>query len=102
MTLRLGVLGFSPGNGHPYSFSAIVNGYDDEAFARWYDGMLARYRLAGRQRLQVPLKHTYTDRADFMRLCYDVYDFVPRDGGDPPARVGLVEHVEEPMVPPLD
>jgi len=75
---------------------------DDEAFARWYDGMLARYRLAGRQRLQVPLKHTYTDRADFMRLCYDVYDFVPRDGGDPPARVGLVEHVEEPMVPPLD
>lgn len=34
MTLRLGVLGFSPGNGHPFSFSAIVNGYDDEAFAR--------------------------------------------------------------------
>ncbi|MFN6980438.1 MAG: Gfo/Idh/MocA family oxidoreductase [Brevundimonas sp.] len=34
MTLRLGVLGFSPGNGHPFSFSAIVNGYDDEAFGR--------------------------------------------------------------------
>ena len=26
--LRLGVLGMSPGNGHPYSWSAICNGYD--------------------------------------------------------------------------
>ena len=33
MTLRLGMLGLSPGNGHPFSFSAIVNGYDDAAFA---------------------------------------------------------------------
>ncbi|WEK57378.1 MAG: hypothetical protein P0Y52_12630 [Candidatus Brevundimonas phytovorans] len=33
MTLRLGVIGFSEGNGHPFSFSAIVNGYDDVAFA---------------------------------------------------------------------
>lgn len=31
--VRLGVLGFSEGNGHPFSFSAIVNGYDDAAFA---------------------------------------------------------------------
>jgi predicted dehydrogenase len=26
--LRLGILGLSPGNGHPYSWSAIFNGYD--------------------------------------------------------------------------
>ena len=26
--IRLGVLGMSPGNGHPYSWSAICNGYD--------------------------------------------------------------------------
>lgn len=31
--IRLGVLGFSAGNGHPFSFSAIVNGFDDVAFA---------------------------------------------------------------------
>ncbi|MBI3506469.1 MAG: Gfo/Idh/MocA family oxidoreductase [Proteobacteria bacterium] len=31
--IRLGMIGFSAGNGHPYSFSAIVNGYDDAAFA---------------------------------------------------------------------
>jgi len=26
--LRLGIIGLSPGNGHPYSWSAICNGYD--------------------------------------------------------------------------
>lgn len=26
--IRLGVIGMSPGNGHPYSWSAILNGYD--------------------------------------------------------------------------
>ena len=31
---RLGILGLSPGNGHPFSFSAILNFYDDQAFAR--------------------------------------------------------------------
>jgi len=34
MTLRLGMLGLSPCNGHPFSFSAILNGYDDAAFAQ--------------------------------------------------------------------
>jgi hypothetical protein len=33
-TLRLGVIGSSPGNGHPYSWSAICNGYDDAAMAQ--------------------------------------------------------------------
>lgn len=45
MTLRLGVIGFSEGNGHPFSFSAIVNGYDDTAFARaGWDGIHAYLR----------------------------------------------------------
>ena len=30
MTLRLGLIGLSEGNGHPYSWSAICNGYDPE------------------------------------------------------------------------
>lgn len=33
MVIRTGILGFSEGNGHPFSFSAIVNGYDDARFA---------------------------------------------------------------------
>lgn len=32
MVMRVGMIGFSEGNGHPYSFSAIVNGYDKAAF----------------------------------------------------------------------
>ena len=28
MTIKLGIIGFSVGNGHPYSFSAIINGYN--------------------------------------------------------------------------
>ena len=28
MVIKLGVIGLSPGNGHPYSWSAIINGYD--------------------------------------------------------------------------
>jgi len=30
MNLKLGIIGFSQGNGHPYSWSAIVNGYSPE------------------------------------------------------------------------
>ncbi|UWQ95894.1 Gfo/Idh/MocA family oxidoreductase [Rhodobacteraceae bacterium M385] len=33
MTVRLGIIGMSPGNGHPYSWSAICNGYDPDAMA---------------------------------------------------------------------
>lgn len=32
-TLRMGVIGSSPGNGHPYSWSAIFNGYEPRAMA---------------------------------------------------------------------
>lgn len=32
-TLRLGVIGMSEGNGHPFSWSAILNGYDRDAMA---------------------------------------------------------------------
>lgn len=30
MVIRVGMLGTSPGNGHPFSYSAIINGYDAE------------------------------------------------------------------------
>mgnify|MGYP006272550275 CR=1 FL=1 len=30
--LQLGIVGTSPGNGHPYSFASIVNGFDAEGF----------------------------------------------------------------------
>jgi hypothetical protein len=33
VVIRLGIIGFSEGNGHPFSFASIVNGYNDNAFA---------------------------------------------------------------------
>jgi len=29
-TIKLGIIGINEGNGHPFSFSAIINGFDDE------------------------------------------------------------------------
>jgi len=31
--IRLGIIGISEGNGHPFSFSSIINGYDDAGLA---------------------------------------------------------------------
>lgn len=45
--LRLGVLGLSEGNGHPYSWSAIINGYDSAAMADCPFPAIPAY-LAGR------------------------------------------------------
>lgn len=33
MTIRLGMIGISEGNGHPFSFSSIINGYSDAGLA---------------------------------------------------------------------
>lgn len=40
MVIRAGIIGFSEGNGHPFSFSAIANGYNPESFkASGWDGI---------------------------------------------------------------
>jgi predicted dehydrogenase len=41
--LRLGLLGLSEGNGHPYSWAAIFNGYDEEEMARCPFAAIPRY-----------------------------------------------------------
>lgn len=41
--LRLGLLGISEGNGHPYSWGAIVNGYDEGEMARCPFPAIPRY-----------------------------------------------------------
>ncbi len=42
-TLNLGVIGLSPGNGHPYSWSAIFNGYDPIAMEGCGFPVIPRY-----------------------------------------------------------
>ncbi|HEX6753625.1 MAG TPA: Gfo/Idh/MocA family oxidoreductase [Solirubrobacterales bacterium] len=41
--LRLGLLGISEGNGHPYSWGAIVNGYDEAEMVRCPFPAIPRY-----------------------------------------------------------
>ncbi|MFD1514266.1 Gfo/Idh/MocA family protein [Halomarina rubra] len=41
--LRLGVVGLTAGNGHPYSFASIVNGYSDAGFADSEWGVIHDY-----------------------------------------------------------
>lgn len=41
--LRLGLLGLSEGNGHPYSWAAIFNGYDEAEMARCPFPAIPRY-----------------------------------------------------------
>lgn len=43
MTIKLGVLGLSDGNGHPYSWSAIFNGYNPEAMESCGFPVIPRY-----------------------------------------------------------
>ena len=43
MTIRLGVIGLSAGNGHPYSWSAIFNGYDPQAMENCGFPAIPRY-----------------------------------------------------------
>lgn len=41
--LSIGIVGVSPGNGHPYSFASIINGYDDEGFEQSNWGVIHDY-----------------------------------------------------------
>lgn len=43
MTIKLGMIGCSPGNGHPYSWSAIFNGYNSQAMEESGYPMISEY-----------------------------------------------------------
>ena len=43
--LKFGIVGLNAGNGHPYSFSAVFNGYDPEALERYCDYPIIRKYL---------------------------------------------------------
>lgn len=50
--LKFGIVGLNPGNGHPYSFSAVYNGYDPEALERYCDYPIIRKYLTSFHRNQ--------------------------------------------------
>ena len=74
MTLRAGIIGLSEGNGHPFSFSAIANGYDDAGMAdAGWPGIHAYLRRRDASEfggLGLRVTHAWTqDPAVTRRLC---------------------------------
>ena len=67
-TLRFAMLGMIDGNGHPWSWSAIVNGFDPQKLAACPYPVIPQYlnaRPAGSVRIPGALiTHLWTDRAD--------------------------------------
>lgn len=65
--LRLAMLGMIEGNGHPYSWSAIFNDFDDEAMARCPYAGIPKYLTASRDKIGIPgarVTHVWTDRPE--------------------------------------
>jgi predicted dehydrogenase len=63
--LRLAMLGMIEGNGHPYSWSAIINGYDPVAMAQCpYAGIIAYLSKQPLATMEIPgarVTHLWTD-----------------------------------------
>ena len=51
---------------------------DQQALRRWLEGLSQRYTLVGNLQHQVRLADGAFDSDSYRRLCYDVYEFVPR------------------------
>lgn len=66
--IRLALLGMIPGNGHPYSWSAIVNGYDPVEMAKCPYTMIPEYldkQPTGTVGIEgAQITHIWTDDAD--------------------------------------
>lgn len=66
--LRLAMLGMIPGNGHPYSWSAIINGYDRDAMAKCpYPGIIDYLGKQPFESVCIPgarVTHVWTDNPD--------------------------------------
>ncbi len=81
--IRLGILGMTPGNGHPYSWSAIINGYDPAAMNELcpYPGICAYLGKEAANSIGIAgvrVTHVYcNDRADAEKV----------------ARTSRIEHV---------
>lgn len=96
MTMRIGMIGLSEGNGHPFSFSAIINGYSDHGLATsgWkviYDYVKRRdpseFGFEG-----VKVTHAWTQDTELTKaLCSAC--LIPNAVADPEQLIGDVDAV---------
>ena len=94
MTLRLGVIGLSPGNGHPFSWSAICNGYEPGPMASCgfpvIPDYLARQDWPAARLPGVEVTHVWTQDRDLSRHIAAA------------ARIGTVVDTPEEMLGQID
>ena len=74
MVIKIGIAGISEANGHPFSFAAIVNGYDEEKFAESGWPFILQYLKSapdGQKGIQgARVTHAWTqDRETTTKLC---------------------------------
>lgn len=74
MVTRIGIIGVSEGNGHPYSFSSIINGYDDKGLARsGWEGIYNYVRVRDKSEFgfgNLRVTHVWTqDESETKKLC---------------------------------
>ncbi len=94
--IRLAMLGMVDGNGHPYSWSAIFNGYDPGEMSRCpYPGIPAYLDKEPKETLQIPdarVTHVWTDDpADAPRVAHA--SLIPNVVNRPEEVIGKVDAV---------
>ncbi len=76
LVIKLGLIGFSHENGHPYSFSAIINGYDDALMRNSGWGVIADYlSLAPRNKFGIhncKITHIWTQDVEISKQISEI------------------------------
>jgi predicted dehydrogenase len=94
--LRLAMLGMIPGNGHPYSWSAIINGYDPDAMARCpYPTIINYLGAQPRANVRVPgvqVTHVWTDNPE-EAASVSAASLIPNIAARPEDVIGKVDAV---------
>lgn len=93
---KIGMIGMSEGNGHPFSFSAIFNGYSDAEFAKaGWPGIHDYLKLRKPDEFGIAdarVTHAWTQDPDITaKLCAAC--FIDNKLGDPQDMIGAVEAV---------
>lgn len=94
--MKLGIIGLNPGNGHPFSFSAIVNGYSDAGFAKADWPVIHEYlRANDKSEFGFPgvrVTHAWTQDAAKTRILCEA-SLIEHAAKDPAEMIGQVDGV---------
>jgi hypothetical protein len=100
--IRIGILGMTEGNAHPFSWSAIINGYDKDEMYKWTHELYPTIPdYLGKQ----PQKTFGIDGASVTHVCFTGYEnremaencalatFIPNVVTDPREMIGQVDAI---------